>query len=461
MDRRLVVGVLAALICPLAGRVAAANDQASPPTLEELLERLESLEQDKGRMQGEIDTLRAHLGENWLTEQRAEEIKSLVADVLADADSRASLVQDGLTAGWDDHFFLASPDDRFRLQIEGLMQFRYVWNYHNQADRYLAGFENTRTRLGLSGHVFNRDLTYGISGEFLRAGGFQNLFDAWIRYQLDENFSVRFGQFKIPFNREELVRPQHQLVVERSLINEAHNIGRSQGVALTYQTNANKLTFMVHDAATDNVGGFVGGTGQNTPALSPDTEFAIAARYERLVAGTWEQFRDFTSPPGEPFGLLLGIAGHWQKGEFGTPFAPFRDEDRWFGVAVDASAEYGGANWFGSVTYHYIDDVFAGQVHSLGLVVQAGAFFSPKFEAFARFEYGLIEFDVTELSDLYLLTLGGNYYFDGHDVKLTADIGFGVSQVEGLWPDDLPGWRTDADGAEPQVVIRIQFQLLF
>ena len=63
----------------------------------------------------------------------------------------------------------------------------------------------------------------------------------------------------------------------------------------------------------------------------------------------------------------------------------------------------------------------------------------------------------------FTLTSGkkSNYYFDGHDIKLSADIGVGIYAVESAWDSDLAGWRTDGNSAEPQVVIRTQFQLLF
>ena len=57
--------------------------------------------------------------------------------------------------------------------------------------------------------------------------------------------------------------------------------------------------------------------------------------------------------------------------------------------------------------------------------------------------------------------MGGNYYFDGHDAKWSADIGFGLSQIESAWDSNIAGWRSDAAGSEPQVVIRTQLQLLF
>ena len=182
MDRRLVVGgLLAGLACPLSTGTAVAGGQVEPPDLGELLERIETLEHDKGRMQGELDELRVQAGQDWLTEQRAEVVKNLIADVLADADTRSSMAQDGLTAGWDGNFFLGSTDGRFRLQLAGIMQFRYVWNYHDQDDRFRSGFENTRTRFEISGHVFSPDLTYMVQTDLGRAGGFASLQDAYMR----------------------------------------------------------------------------------------------------------------------------------------------------------------------------------------------------------------------------------------------------------------------------------------
>ncbi|MGI9015185.1 MAG: hypothetical protein ACR2GY_13190 [Phycisphaerales bacterium] len=43
-----------------------------------------------------------------MTERRAAEVRAIVQDVLADADTRASLLQGGLTAGWDKKFVLRS-----------------------------------------------------------------------------------------------------------------------------------------------------------------------------------------------------------------------------------------------------------------------------------------------------------------------------------------------------------------
>ncbi len=464
--------------------VAFANaDGDQEPTRDELLRRLEALEQrDAMRDQQMVDLqhsnekLDAQLNGDWMTTARAEEIRNLVHDVLADADTRSSLMQDGMTAGWDEHFFLASQDGRFLLQLAGQMQARYIWNFQEEGDEYRAGFENTRTKLFFKGHVFSPDWTYLVEGSFSRDGGggtnggsntsggeFQ-LQDAWVRHHLDNQWSVRVGQFKLPFNREELVPSASQQVIERSLVNENTNMGRSQGIELLWHGDTWRVALATSDGGDDKLGGFgslAGGTPENTPALDEDVEYSFTTRIEALLAGSWSQFADMTSPPDDPYGLLIGLAAHVEEEEFGTGFGSARDETRWFGITTDVSAEFGGANIFSSFVYHYIDSPSFGQMHFYGFVGQAGLYVTPKVEIYTRFEWGKFDIESVNFTDLYAITFGSNYYLEGHDIKLSADIGFGISQIDSPWDSDIAGWRTGGSGSEPQVVIRTQLQLLF
>ncbi len=470
------------------------TDPALDERFEQMQQEMQRLREDNQAMRAELDEIRHSTGDNWLTEQRAEEIRGLVADVLADADSRASLLSDGLHAGWRDGFFLASPDGRFMLQLQGQMQFRYVYSYHDtdpppfpaeiapQQQRHARGFENTRTRLTFRGHVFDRDLTYLVRGAFQRSrtdnpqgGGFA-LLDAWMRYHFNEEWSVRAGQFKLPFSREQLVYSGHQLAVERSLVDSNLNIGRSQGVELTYADDIHRVSVAYSDGGTDNLGFFgtvAQGTGlgdtvpgqppSNTAALVRGVEYAFTARYELLAAGNWRQFEDFTSPMGEDFALMFGIAGHYQRDQTMRQPVPTRRNTRWLGYTVDASAEFGGANLFAAFTHHYIDNP-ADNVNVFGVVAQGGVYLTSKWEAFARYEWGHWSLNAADFQDLHIATIGTNYYLDGHDAKWTTDVGLGMTQVDTSWSTatgGAPGWRTDPAGSKPQVVFRTQFQLLF
>ena len=59
-----------------------------------------------------IDQLEAKQNDNWLTEQRAGEIRKLVQDVLDDADTRASLLAHGATAGCDNGAVIQMADGK-------------------------------------------------------------------------------------------------------------------------------------------------------------------------------------------------------------------------------------------------------------------------------------------------------------------------------------------------------------
>ena len=87
-------------------------------------------------------------------------------------------------------------------------------------------------------------------------------------------------------------------------------------------------------------------------------------------------------------------------------------------------------------------------------------YFTEKLEGYARLEWGWVSSNF-DFPDLWVLTLGGNYYFDGQDIKLSADIGFGFNQVSSPWDSNVAGWRLDTPDAAPQIVFRTQLQLMF
>ncbi|MFM9096839.1 MAG: hypothetical protein ACKOQW_00895, partial [Phycisphaerales bacterium] len=92
------------------------------PSVSDLLKRLDVLEERNKELEGKVTDLTRQQGEEWLGEQRAAQIREVVRDVLADSEQRASLRDGGMTAGWNDGFFLASPDGRFRMNLGGFVQ---------------------------------------------------------------------------------------------------------------------------------------------------------------------------------------------------------------------------------------------------------------------------------------------------------------------------------------------------
>ncbi len=442
--------------------IAAAQDAANEipesarKTIADLTAKVADLERVVGR-------LRSGQDEPWLTTRRAAAIRSLVQDVLADADTRSSLLQAGLTAGWDKGFFLGSADGNYLLKVQGQLQARFVYNTQDNSpdDNDRWGFENRRTKIILSGNVIDTSWQYRIQTSAGSDGGGFGLQDAFIAKVFADNWKLRIGQFKPPFMREEMVSSARQLAVERSLINEEFNQDRSQGVELAYSGDQFNAAVMIND----------GFGGDNTPALTEDTEFGVTARVEARLGGSWDQFRDFASWPEQTTAVMIGAAVHYEQEEFGTGDGLFIDADadglddtpnddelETLVFTADLSLEFGSANAFAAFVYRNLDRDST-NADQLGLVVQGGVFLTDDLEIFARYEWG--DLDTAGVADLSVITFGVNRFWDKHALKWSMDVGIGLNEIAEPFSASGAGWRTDGVGQDGQIVVRSQMQLLF
>ena len=110
----------------------------------------------------EVSELKNKKSDTWINEHRADEIRDLVHDVLADSDARVNLVGDGLTSGYANGAFIASPDGNWKLKINGQLQVRWIYNdAEGLASQH--GFEQRRTKLTFSGHAVDPSWTFKVS----------------------------------------------------------------------------------------------------------------------------------------------------------------------------------------------------------------------------------------------------------------------------------------------------------
>ncbi len=447
----------AALISTLSAPVLA----EPPASQDDTIQSLQTMVHD---LQREVDALKAQNTDQWLTEQRAEEIRGLVQDVMADADTRASLLGSALSAGYDKGFVISSDDGNFKLKMNGQIQVRFDWNNQSDfppdGDSNRSGFENRRTKLKFKGHVVDPSWQFAINGAFSSAGGAFDLEDAFIRKILDDGWSIRAGQFKPALLREELTSSSRQLAVERSLVNEEFNQDRSQGVEAEYRNDDFRVRVMFSDGIGQGSLGFPGSFGGgNAKAITKDTEYAFTGRIDWLVEGDWKQFKDFTSPQGSEFAVMLGAAAHTQKGEFGDPVGGGVEETELTTITVDASVECNGGNFFAAAIFRSAEAIGATDVDQSAFVAQGGYYFNKDWEGFVRYEFG--DYDTVGIEDLSLLTVGVNRYYSSHSLKWTTDLTFGLNEIASPWVSSSAGFRTDAVNDDGQIVFRTQFQLLF
>ena len=467
------------------------DDEASQ--IQALRQEVAQLRADNAQIEmlrHEVAQLKNDQSQDWLTDQREQEIKSLVQEVLADAQGRASLMAEGLTAGHSgSHFFLTSLDESFRMEIDGRIQVRYLMNFRdnaadgtgaNSADDFESGFEIRRAKLGFEGYIASPRLGYELQLKVDRENNIIEADKIFIFYQLTDDLMIWAGEDKAPFMREELVSSKRQLAVERSVFNEQFTVDKVQGIGFVADLSQMiRVQGMVHDGFGSGKGDtdiFItqtddfNGTGDDRETsqryFEDGSDVAFTTRVEILLSGNWRQFKDFSSWSSDEFAVMLGGAMHYEIGETGDAFL----NNNFFAWTIDGSVELNGLNFFAAMAGQHsdLDDAATvGGFDRIGFMVQGGynfPFGEHRVEPFARFEW--IDFDGTNGTNgpgrddnLSLITLGANYYLNRHDAKFTVDVVIALDNVRdrhtGL------GLLRDAEGEEGQVVVRSQFQLLF
>jgi len=418
----------------------------------------------------ELAQLKQENSQDWLTEQRSAEIRGIVQDVLADADTRTSLQSSGAMAGYNNGFFLASPDGNFSLKVGGQVQVR--WTMNSAKDQNTDwGFENRRTKLDFQGNVFSKDWTYRVRAAFNQgapnpggtADGAAAIDLAYIEKSMDNGMSIRVGQFRAPWMREVIVDSAYQLAAERSILSQLFGQGYSQGAQFTYAMD--NMRFM--GGAFDGIGGqnnFSAGqyNSQNTNWDNTSTNYAFAGRADFKISGDWSQFDDFSSFKGEEAGMMAGVAVVYERGNQNAGASNGVKE---FGVTGDFTWDFGGASLFASAVWVNTDDPnVSDTANPWGVSVQGGYFVTEEAELFARYEY--INFDTPgggDTSKYNGFTLGANYFF-AKGVKFTADFTYnmkGLDGANGAAALNGAGLRMDNAGKDGQWALRAQLQLLF
>ena len=429
----------------------------------------------------ELAELKTSNNDSWLTEQRAGEIRGIVQDVLADADTRTSLQDSGAMAGYNNGFFMSSADGNFKLEVGALIQVRWVMNdakgYQPAAGVGGAlkqnteyGFENARTQLNFSGNVVDPSWTYRVRVNMTPANGGEATLDfGYVQKTMDNGFSFRLGQFRAPWMREMLVEDGHQLAVDRSLLSAYFGQGFSQGVGLGYAQENWKVDVYYGNGISNEFN--QAGAAANGNWTSADTNWSVAGRFEYLIKGNWDQFADESSFRGEDFGVMVGFAGLAQRYNAEAPGGPGPENgDKVMGVTGDVTMDFGGANLSAAFVWSRTDPASnSPKTSPYGFNVQGGYFVTDDIEIFGRYDY--IDYKTANGAakdqDKYSgVTLGANWYLAGHNAKLTVDWSLNLKSFGANDNLNDYGWRQDVNGAngDPennQWALRAQMQLMF
>ncbi|MFM8873047.1 MAG: hypothetical protein ACKOJI_06815, partial [Phycisphaerales bacterium] len=254
------------------------------------------------QLKAEIASLKAAQGDQWLTEQRAEQIRGVVQDVLADSSTRSSFQGAAATSGYDNGFFLSSADGNFKLKFNALEQVRFVWGngygatgtgpFADTNDQW--GFENRRTQAFFSGNVVDPSWKYlvGIAYDsqedpYVRNSNYFQILYAQLTKDMGDGFSVTVGQQNVGFTlQSQLFNAGMTQMGEYSLFEYAFGLGQQVGISAKWEKDAFRAMGGYYNAAYTPFGS----SNSNAWNDNNNQSVALAGRAEFKMAGSWDQF---------------------------------------------------------------------------------------------------------------------------------------------------------------------------
>jgi hypothetical protein len=433
-----------------------------------------------------IAELTANQDTDWMTEQRSEQIRGLVQDVLSDADTRASLQGDGSTSGYNDGFYVQSADGKWSMKINGLFQERFnVGSGRNGGNvgaslgtdgtNYTTafGFETTRAALNFSGSLagdiyYNARLNWspynnGNASNNRVGGGISDnpLEWAYGGFSLNDNMKLQMGRQKYDVQRSFIVNAENQMAIERGAGTYFwYTSNLTNGVKLVYDNNNMRGNVMFSNGST--------GTGavQSTDWAANNHGWAVTGRGEMLMQGDWSQFdQTMGSTRGAAMGMMAGIGAGYLKNA--NRDATGDVSDNWL-VSTDFNMASDGWSLMASGTYGQNRSNTTNE-HAFGFEVLGGYWLSDADQAYARWQWlypGTTTGNDTS-SRLNMLTLGLNHHMGGN-VKLSVDWSWNFSDphttlVQGGSAHGPTGWWGGGAGqtSGSQWLLRTQLQVAF
>lgn len=394
----------------------------------------------------------------------ADEVRRIVAEMLADAETRTSLSADA--AGYDGRFFLADPASGFRLTLTCEYQMRYLASFDaverdgdggDDAD-IQEGFQLHNARLDFRGSTHDRRIGFRVMPAYSRSEDTMILLDAQADIRAGD-WTFRVGQFSLPFTRDYFaLSPVRQVAADRAFTDYIFRLNRSQGVMAL--------------RSWERIRGFLsfsdGSRALNTDFDDPnEADVALTGRIEgRLLDGEWRQFDSAFVQPDIPPDLLIGGAAHWQNdGRTGAP-ADFSGETDLSTATIDLSWQTAGWTAACAGYWRTIDGDGDQSVTDWGFMAHAAVQVSNHFDLFVRYSQvwpdpdrsgGAADFPVIELGTNWALIPGSQV------ARATAQILWCPEPQEDsasiVAPNDSIGILADADGG--QLTFMIQFQLVF
>ncbi|MCC5942636.1 MAG: hypothetical protein JJU37_13935 [Balneolaceae bacterium] len=350
---------------------------------------------------------------------------------------------------------LTTPDSTFRLNIRFRMQNRVSYINHDDGDDAIEGVVR-RMRLRFDGFVGDPRFLYAIQlsfapgdvGELSEGDNINIIRDAVMFYQPNRNWSIGFGQTKLPGNRQRVNSSGALQLTDRSINNARFTIDRDFGTLIYYlNEDENRTSYNIKTAIST-------GDGRNW-TRNPDTNLAYTGRVEFFPFGVFKNngmlFEGDLAREQTPKLLLAGTYHLNQgvqrtRGQLGDELFETRDLTS---IHLDAMLKYNGWAFQTAYLTRSADEpitvnpsneaeqrfIFAGR----GADFQLSYLFPSNYELIGRYSTQTPSSSIKDLApSIEQYSLGLTKYIWEHSLKLQAEL---TSTVE-EWSirDDRKNW---------------------
>jgi phosphate-selective porin OprO/OprP len=372
---------------------------------------------------------------------------------------------DKFEVGWKKGLFFKSKDEKFSMKFRIRMQPRFQWNTQNAAGQpNQETFQIRRLKLSWEGNAFTKNLDYKVQLNVVAVNPIQDMIEyVFVDYRFFDPLRVEFGQFKVPYDRQEITSSGRQEFVDRSLAAEAFRFNAVDssttttctipggatitgsgitcggGATATSNTTFSQRAFqfdpglMIHgEAFNKKMEYYASVTNGSGPTRINVNKFPlVTGRVVGNILGQYgysESDVDYSEHPA----LVVGAAGGYNsQGASNTNYAQAGGElgFKYKGFAFQSEYYFRnnriGTNAAGAPN---IKGLLPGNSNDHGYYAQAGYFVIPHhFEIAARSSQIFLAGPNNNKSE-FMGALG--YYIFGHDLKLQADYAFLPTQVD-------------------------------
>jgi len=432
--------------------------------------QLKKMEEMMQKQQGMIDNLKTKMeiqeevSKSYVTSIDEREIGDKMEEYLQKAEGQGLLEKylGPVEVGYKKGFYFRTRDDKFLMKMTGRIQMRYGYedrdNVPGEEDD--SSFSLRRARLKWDGHAYH-DFKYKIELA-LKSQGTKatttedgdkakavELIDWWAEYKKYSFAKIRFGQWKVPFNRQRVVSSAKLQMIDRATSQDEFTMDRQIGTMVSGNLFGKKMEYYA---------GMFNGNGRNEKSNGNNEHLYIAR-------ASWNPFGSYGKGIGEQISDLAWSEKPMAQLSAAIAFDNAADEtidlnglgettsdnvDR-TSLVGEYGLKYRGFSTSAEFYWRKYDDIGGRSIIDRGFFVQGGYFLIPKhLEITGR--YSLVDFDNRRKADAVRETTAGiNYFFAGQGKKLQ----FNFIRLD----NELPNAVSRSDDID--YFYRLQFQLAF